>query len=226
MCSAAFALKLSSATLPHHMIKNHHKDRLRRRAVALRLGPSPTGTDDFENSQNISPGELMASKGPRKANGGFDLSQSPSHLLRRCVQYANDLFSREPGSSDLTKQQFTVLAAVEQNEGMSQTDLVAITGIDRSTLAEMIRRMIEKGLLDRERTESDQRANSVHIAPGGRKALRGARSANERVEKNLLSALSSSDRAKFVRMLETMVADAETGGTEGGLSRRKSRRSR
>ena len=89
----------------------------------------------------------MASKGPRKANGGFDLSQSPSHLLRRCVQYANELFSREPAASDLTKQQFTVLAAVEQNEGVSQTDLVATTGIDRSTLAEMIRRMIEKGLL-------------------------------------------------------------------------------
>ncbi len=68
----------------------------------------------------------MASKGPKKADG-FDLSQAPSHLLRRCVQYANDLFSREPGASDLTKQQFTVLAAVEQNEGMSQTDLVAIT---------------------------------------------------------------------------------------------------
>lgn len=94
----------------------------------------------------------MAGKSPRKPNGGFDLSQSPSHLLRRCVQYANDLFSRESPASDLTKQQFTVLAAVEQNEGISQTDLVALTGIDRSTLAEMIRRMIDKGLLDRERT--------------------------------------------------------------------------
>ena len=91
-------------------------------------------------------GDMMASKGPKKADGGFDLSQAPSHLLRRCVQYANDLFSQEPGASDLTKQQYTVLAAVEQNEGMSQTDLVNITGIDRSTLAEMIRRMIEKGL--------------------------------------------------------------------------------
>src|ERR1700741_2077447 len=118
----------------------------------------------------------MAGKNPRKANGGFDLSQSPSHLLRRCVQYANDLFSRESSATDLTKQQFTVLAAVEQNEGISQTDLVGLTGIDRSTLAEMIRRMIDKGLLDRERTENDQRANAVRIAPAGKKALRGARS--------------------------------------------------
>lgn len=188
----------------------------------------PTGTDEFRLNLDISPGVRgMASKGPRKANGGFDLSQSPSHLLRRCVQYANDLFSREPGASDLTKQQFTVLAAVEQNEGMSQTDLVAITGIDRSTLAEMIRRMIDKGLLDRERTESDQRANAVRIAVAGKKALRGARTASERVERTLLSSLSASDRAKFLKMLSAVVGQAENQDTNARSDTRpKTRRSR
>ena len=167
----------------------------------------------------------MASKGPKKTDGGFDLAQAPSHLLRRCVQYANDLFSQEPGASDLTKQQYTVLAAVEQNEGMSQTDLVNITGIDRSTLAEMIRRMIEKGLLDRERTEADQRANAVRIAAGGRRALRSARSASERVERALLSGLSSTDRSRFIRMLTTVVSQAEAESMNGD-ERRRPRRTR
>jgi DNA-binding MarR family transcriptional regulator len=166
----------------------------------------------------------MASKGPRKADGGFDLSQSPSHLLRRCVQFANDLFAREQGASDLTKQQFIVLAAVEKNEGMSQTELVAITGVDRSTLAEMIKRMIAKGLLDRERTEDDQRANAVRIAQGGRKALRSARTASDRVEKMLLASLSSADRAKFLKILTSIVAHAETFDTK--TDTRKPRRTR
>ncbi len=153
----------------------------------------------------------MASKGPRKTDGGFDLSLTPSHLLRRCVQYANDLFSREPGASELTKQQFTVLSAVEQNDGVSQTDLVAITGIDRSTLAEMIQRMTERGHLARERTEADARANAVRITPGGRKALRGARTANDRVERALLAGIPASERARFTRMLALIVAHAEAG---------------
>jgi DNA-binding MarR family transcriptional regulator len=168
----------------------------------------------------------MASKGPKKADGGFDLSQSPSHLLRRCVQYANDLFTREPGASDLTKQQFTVLAAVEHNEGISQTDLVTLTGIDRSTLAEMIRRMIEKGLLDRERTEADQRANAVHLATLGRKALRSARQASERVERTLLSALPAGDRGKLVRMLAAVVQQADATEGEEDSGRRRMRRQR
>lgn len=161
----------------------------------------------------------MVSRGPRKSANGFDLSQSPSHLLRRCVQYANDLFAHEPTASALTKQQFTVLVAVEQNEGVSQSDLVTLTGIDRSTLAEMIRRMIDKGLLTRERTDSDQRANSVRLAAGGRKALRGARAASDRVERALLSALPAADRAKFSRMLTTIVAAAEAGGLDNATGR-------
>src|SRR5882757_455539 len=183
-----------------------------------KVAPRTTGTDELSNP-TLHWGLGMASKGPRKANGGFDLSQSPSHLLRRCVQYANDLFSREPGASDLTKQQFTVLAAVEQNEGMSQTDLVGITGIDRSTLAEMIRRMIDKGLLDRKRTEDDQRANAVRIGPAGKKALRSARSASDRVERALLAGLNAADRARFLKMLSTVVSQAEGEDSSGSEPR-------
>src|ERR1700710_1328009 len=112
-------------------------------------------------------------KGARKVNGGFELSEAPSHLIRRCQQFYGDLYAREAGSRELTKQQFILLCALEQHDGVSQTVLVEITGIDRSTLAEMVRRMLEKGLLSRERTEEDQRANAVAIAPVGRKGLRG-----------------------------------------------------
>lgn len=150
------------------------------------------------------------SKSQRKGNGGFALSESPSHLLRRCAQYFGDLYAHESGSSDLTKQQFTLLAALEHNDGVSQTALVEITGIDRSTLAEMVRRMLEKGLLSRERTEEDQRANAVAISASGRKALRTARTASERAEKMLLDALSPADRPKFVKLLSQVAIAAES----------------
>ena len=86
----------------------------------------------------------MASKGPRKANGSFELADAPSLLIRRCQQFYSDLYARETGARDLTKQQFIVLCALEDHEGASQTALVEMTGIDRSTLAEMVRRMLEK----------------------------------------------------------------------------------
>lgn len=152
----------------------------------------------------------------RRPNGGFDLAQAPSHLIRRCQQYFGDLYAAEAGARELTPQQFTVLAALEHNEGASQTALVDITGIDRSTLAEMARRMVEKGLLERERTEEDQRANSVVITTNGRKALRSARLAAERAERALLDPLPASDRVKLVKMLGQIAAAAEAYELNGG----------
>ena len=148
-------------------------------------------------------------KGQRRPGNGFDLSEAPSHLIRRCQQFYGDLYAREAGGKELTKQQFTLLCALEQNDGVSQTALVEITGIDRSTLAEMVRRMLEKGLLSRERTEEDARANAVAISPSGRKALRSARNAADRAERALLEALPQPDRLKFVKALTQIAQAAE-----------------
>jgi DNA-binding MarR family transcriptional regulator len=159
-------------------------------------------------------------KGSRKADG-FDLSQTASHLLRLCGQHANDLFAQEMNGADITKPQFTVLSAVEAHEGISQTELVTMTGIDRSTLAEMMRRMIDKGMLHRERTETDARANSVRMTGAGKKTLRNARTANERVEKTLVSPLSAADRARLVKLLVQIIAAAEAANAKSRRARRK-----
>jgi DNA-binding MarR family transcriptional regulator len=151
----------------------------------------------------------MTSKGQRKANGGFELAESPSHLMRLCQQYYGDLYARETGARDLTKQQFTLLCALEHQDGVSQTTLVETTGIDRSTLAEMVRRMRERGLLSRERTEEDMRANAVAITQGGRKALKSARTAAERAERMFLEALPAPERPRFVKLLATIAAASE-----------------
>ncbi len=157
----------------------------------------------------------MTLKGQRKANGSFELADTPSHLMRRCHQLYGDLYAREAGARDLTKQQFTVLCALEHNDGVSQTGLVETTGIDRSTLAEMVRRMLDRGLLSRERTEEDQRANAVAITAAGRKALRAARIAAERAEKALLDPLLPAERARFVKSLATIAAAVETLSADG-----------
>src|ERR1700761_3609921 len=166
-------------------------------------------------------------KGQRKANGGFELSEAPSHLIRRCQQFYGDLYARESGARELTKQQYTLLAALEHHDGVSQTVLVEITGIDRSTLAEMVRRMLEKGLLSRERTEEDQRANAVAISPTGRKALRAARNAADRAERALLEPLPLPERQKFLKALSQIAQAAEMlNGDVGGKARRRNVRRR
>ena len=155
----------------------------------------------------------------------FNLDDSPGHLLRRCQQYSFDLFSKEVGNSSLTPRQFTVLSTVEQNEGLSQTDLVHKTGIDRSTLADMISRLLKRGLLARKRTESDARANSVRITAAGRKALNGAMASVKKAETALMAALPASKRADFLKNLR-LIADAGAAAEAAAAAAPKKRTTR
>ena len=162
----------------------------------------------------------MTSKVQRRANG-FDLGEAPSYLMRRCQQLFGDLYARETNGRDLTRQQFMVLAALENNDGVSQTALVEMTNIDRSTLAEMVRRMVERGYLFRERTEEDARANAVAITQLGRKALKSARAASDRAERALLEVLPAAERGRFVKSLATIASAAQMLQSHADKPRRK-----
>ena len=76
------------------------------------------------------------------------LTRSPYHLLKRAAQYAAHIYMGEVGKSGLTQRQFTVLLAVDQNDGISQTALVKMTGIDRSTLADLAHLRLVASALD------------------------------------------------------------------------------
>lgn len=143
------------------------------------------------------------------AGAKFDLSDSPGHLLRRAQQYSFDLFSKEIGDSRLTPRQFAVLLTVQQNEGLSQTDLVRLTGIDRSTLADMISRLINRGLLTRTRTKEDARANSVKISAAGKRELSSHLAKVRKAEKAILGPVPASQRAGFLKSLKAIAAAAD-----------------
>lgn len=142
---------------------------------------------------------------PKGRTTGHGLDRSAIHLLHRAGQCAGDIFADEVSASGLTPRQFAVLAAVAENEGQSQTDLVEATGIDRSTLADIIRRMLKKGLLTRKRTRTDARAYAVRLTPQGRQALESALPGARRADARMLSALPPARQEEFLAFLATIV---------------------
>lgn len=145
----------------------------------------------------------------KKSTGGYDLESSLSHLLRRAQQFAYDQFAQKMGDSTITPRQFIVLFAVNEEEGLSQTDLVNRTGIDRSTLADMISRMIKNGLLARKRTAEDARANAVRLTAAGRRALSGTMPRALAAEKALLELLPRAAQTELLRGLSNLAAAIE-----------------
>ncbi len=135
------------------------------------------------------------------------LERSPIHLLHRAGQCASDVFQGEMGEGDLTPRQYAVLVAVSQNEGLSQTHLVEKTGVDRSTLADIVRRMLKKGLLQRRRTKDDARAYAVKLTEEGWRILKTADPLAKRVDDKILAALPGQQRERFLQDL-TLIVEA------------------
>ena len=154
----------------------------------------------------------------------YSLDKSPGHLLRRAQQYAYDLYTKEVGATGPTPRQFAVLHTVSQNEGLSQTDLVRRTGIDRSTLADMISRLIKKGLLARERTKSDARANAVRITAAGKKVLNSALSSVTKSETGVLALLPKTQQAQFMKSLKSFADALDAMEAESAAPARKTKR--
>ncbi len=119
------------------------------------------------------------------------------------------------GGANLTPRQYAVLLTVSLNEGLSQTHLVERTGIDRSTLADIVRRMLKKGLLQRRRTKEDARAYAVKLTEEGWKALKAADPVARRVDERILTVLpGEQQRERFMEDLNAIVG--ALGNIEAG----------
>jgi DNA-binding MarR family transcriptional regulator len=140
----------------------------------------------------------------RKASAP-DLGQSPLHLFHRAVQTVTEIYQAEMASYDLTARQYAVLFALAHSEGLSQSKLVDATGIDRSTMADIVRRMLKKGIVQRKRDKEDARAYDVKITEEGTRLFKTVTPIVNRIEEKLLSSLSGKRVDEFIESLSTIV---------------------
>lgn len=135
-----------------------------------------------------------------------DIRHTAGHLLRRAQQRAVDLFVQAVGENGLRPPQFAVLVTVYQNPGLNQTHLVDKTGIDRSTIADMIDRMVARGYLERKRGAADQRVNTLWPTAAGIEALEGCIAAAVTVQDAILAPVPAEKRAALLEAL-TLLAE-------------------
>ncbi|MGV8928748.1 MAG: MarR family winged helix-turn-helix transcriptional regulator [Brevundimonas sp.] len=150
---------------------------------------------------------MVKSANKSKRSGG--LGGSPSHLIHRALQLALDIYAEEAGPDGPTQRQFAVLEAVSHQSGLTQTDLVRATGIDRSTLADLVARMTTRGLLDRETSVVDARAKAVSLSAAGQAALEAARPKVEAADKRILALLPKGKRDGFLSLLSELAGEAD-----------------
>lgn len=132
-----------------------------------------------------------------------------AHKLHRAAQAADALFEHNLEGIDLTSRQYAVLRALERKRDASQAELVEATGIDRSTLGDIVKRLVERGLLAKRRSRTDGRAYSIQLTRRGEKVLSTVLPVARKVDEHILGQVRPELRSSLLEALSTI---AEEGG--------------
>lgn len=127
------------------------------------------------------------------------------YLIRRAQHLHVATWARVV-SAEVSSVQYSVLVFLDRLGEASQRELCDEVGLDRSTVADLMRRMQRNGLIERRRSTHDARRNAVTLTDFGRAERLRLKPLVAEVQRELTLGLSSSDRAELERGLTKLIA--------------------
>jgi DNA-binding MarR family transcriptional regulator len=146
-------------------------------------------------------------------------------LLRRAWYGLNQAFRRRIAHLGITPDQFTIMRTLLENDGITQRELTELMSSDPNTVASLLERMEQAGLVERRAHEKDRRANCLRLKPAGKRKYEAGRAVALSMQAEILASLPSKAREKFLQNLAA-VADACRAAAERSPKRRDLRKSK
>lgn len=110
-------------------------------------------------------------------------------LLHAASREVSTLFETElekVGIDDLTARQAAAILVLEKHSSVTQRELADLTGMDRSSLSEMLRRMETRTLIERKSDPKDARSWHLELSSGAKDLLPNIKKA-ERATMGIIS---------------------------------------
>ncbi len=125
------------------------------------------------------------------------------HLIRRAEQ--RHVAAWQAHSPQTTNVQFAALAVISRTPGASQRELGDELDLDRSTIADLVRRLEGSGLIQRKASTVDRRRFELSVTEAGRAEIARIRPIALEIEKELFGDLDAEELASFRRFLQSML---------------------
>ena len=142
----------------------------------------------------------MTKPDPRQP-GEYRVEAQVGHLLRRAHQRATAIFLEKIGASDVTPTQFAALVKLHDEGSLSQNHLGRLTAMDRATILGVIRRLSERGFIERVDDPNDRRRTALSLSPEGKALVERLIPNGFTVSEAILEPLSSAERQTFLSLL-------------------------
>jgi MarR family transcriptional regulator, temperature-dependent positive regulator of motility len=135
------------------------------------------------------------------------LSRFTGSLVRRAQQRHLAVWQSEV-STEITSVQYAALEILHRTPGVNQRQLGDELDVDRSTIADLVARMVRNELIERTDDPVDKRSYVLYLTPAGKKQLSALRPRVEDVERILTAKLSAADTKTLRRLLLALLPDS------------------
>jgi DNA-binding MarR family transcriptional regulator len=128
----------------------------------------------------------------------------PGHLLRRALQVMNVLWDEEVSHS-ITSPQFAALNALYMEANLDQRTLGERISLDRSTMADVVSRLCDRGLIRTERDAKDGRRKTIALTARGTHTVQHLIPRTHAMTDRLVGPLKPSERTQLLGLLTRVV---------------------
>jgi DNA-binding MarR family transcriptional regulator len=139
---------------------------------------------------------------------GPQLRTRLGYLLKHAFFELEELHSVHLARSAVNVRELSVLLLLDGREPESQQQAAGRLGVDRTTMVGLLDGLEDKGLLARQPDPADRRRNVVVLTNAGRRALKAAKAASDKAERELLADLSPAEAGQLRDLLARVVTDS------------------
>jgi len=129
------------------------------------------------------------------------LNERLGYFIRRVQVWVFQDFIAQLSALDLSPAQFSVLAVIAANAGLSQSELAGTLGIERARLVRLLHMLEQRGLTQRLPCDADGRRHALRLTREGQRILARAKALSERHEAGLVERLGEEH---YRLLIETM----------------------
>lgn len=134
-----------------------------------------------------------------------ELWERPGYLIRRLHQIHVALFLEECRAFDITPVQYALMTTLLNRPGCDQISLAHDSAIDRSSVADVLMRLEERGLIRRGPSATDRRVKLAYLTAPGEALTRDMEGAMLAAQERFVAPLPADERSEFLRMMGILV---------------------
>jgi DNA-binding MarR family transcriptional regulator len=140
-----------------------------------------------------------------KETVGFVLDEQVGHLIRRAHQRASATLMSVLADQKFTPTQFFAMARLRERGQLSQNRLGRLTAMDPATIQGVIRRLSDRGYIDRLPDSSDRRRMVLRLTQSGHETIDNLLEGIDAVSREILAPLAPHEQEQFRDLLKRIV---------------------